>query len=151
MAEQKNKESVANNRVEYEEYFKEDLEAIEEELKKSKEYSQIIDAQISTLSNRSYGDNRGAQHYLIEHIANAVQLQTQRQGLRKDRFAIKKAILDYSAKFADNEGSENQSELLKKIESIIRNDKEKKIETTPDQTNTEDLDKQIDKILEEDN
>lgn len=148
MSDNKDKDSVNSNRQEFEGYFKEDLEAIEEELEKSKEYSEIIDKQIKVLTGENYGANKTAQHYLIEHIANAVQLQTQRQGLRKDRFAIKKAILDYSAKFADNTDAGDKSELIKKIEEIIKNDKQ----TDQEQKTilNENLDSEIDKILEED-
>ena len=72
----------------YADYFKEDLEAINEELETSKKYSQIIDKEIEALSKPGL-NSKGSQHYLIEHITNAVQLQTQRGGLREDKVNIK--------------------------------------------------------------
>ena len=108
----------------FNEYFEEDLKAIEEELAKSKEYSKIIDAQIETLSSQGpLGPNKGGQHYLIEHIANAVQLQTQRQGLRKDRFAIKKAILDYANKAAEKNDNKNVASFADMIDMLSANNK----------------------------
>lgn len=130
-----------------EKYFEEDLNAIEEELSKSKDYSKIIDEEIQKLMGPSLGTNKGVQHYLIEHITNAVQLQTQRQGLRKDRVAIKKAILDYSSKLANKEeegGSDKDvAELLK---TLIENDK-KQVNITP--TDSKALDSLIDKKIKE--
>lgn len=75
MAGKKDAASINENIEKYKEYFKDDLEAINEELTKSKHYSEIIDKEIEMLSeSNSFGTNKGTQHYLIEHIANAVQL-----------------------------------------------------------------------------
>lgn len=144
----KNEESVKENLTFYEDYFKEELQAIEEELLKSKEYSKIIDAEINKLSGPSLGSNKGAQHYLIEHITNAVQLQTQRQGLRRDKFNIKKAIIDYAAKFADTEESSGAGEILSKIDELIKHDKETaKQQLQVSSASDIDLDAEIDKTL----
>ena len=119
-----NDASLNENLKKYQEYFSEDLEAIEEELKKSKGYSEIIDREIKNLETTTLGPTKGSQHYLIEHISNAVELQTQRQGLRRDRFAIKKAIIDYASKFADVEEKEgSQADLSKLIEELLNKDK----------------------------
>ena len=145
---EKNKESIESNVEKYKEYFKDDLDAIEIELSKSKEYSKIIDDEINKLTGPSLGMNKGGQHYLIEHITNAVQLQTQRQGLRRDRFAIKKAILDYASKFADNEEAEasTQENYLKEIAKLIAEQKEQL--PTKAENSDEDLDAEIEKMLE---
>jgi hypothetical protein len=108
----------------YQEYFKEDLTAIDEELKTSKDYSAIIDKEIKELSAPGLGVNKGAQHYLIEHLENAIALQTQREGLRKDRFAIKKAIMDYSNKNDTNNDSDI-NDLIKKLNETIAKDRAK--------------------------
>ena len=145
-------DGIKDVKVTFEEYFKEDLDAIEEELTQSKKYSDIIDNEIDKLSTPSLGSNKGSQHYLIEHINNAVALQTQRQGLRKDRFAIKKAIMDYAAKFADNQDSnseENLTELINKLLEKDKKDLKTNIISEPDSTEDEDLDSAIDNILEE--
>lgn len=143
----KNEESVKANLSFYEDYFKEELLAIDEELKKSKDYSEIIDKEINKLAGPSLGSNKGAQHYLIEHITNAVQLQTQRQGLRRDKFNIKKAIIDYAAKFADNEEVNGAGEILEKINELIELDKHSKVETVNNSAPDVDLDAEIDKQL----
>lgn len=150
--ENKKLKRVQENQVVFEEYFKEDLDAIEDELKKSKEYSAIIDSELEKLSTPTLGGGKGSQHYLIEHITNAVQLQTQRQGLRRDRFNIKKAIMDYSSKFLDKEENvdENIAELLnnfikKSSENVITTIKE-----DPSEVDDSDLDKEIDNLLNDD-
>ena len=149
MASKKDKNSIEQNIETYKKYFEEDLSAIEEELKKSKEYSVIIDSEIEKLSGPSLGSNKGVQHYLIEHITNAVDLQTQRQGLRRDRVAIKKAILDYAMKFADEENdvNGNAAELTDLINKLLEKDRidNSKNEKVID----ENLDNEIDNILNE--
>lgn len=142
-------DGIKGNREVFEEYFKEDLDAIEEELTQSKKYSTIIDDEINKLSAPSLGVNKGSQHYLIEHINNAVALQTQRQGLRKDRFAIKKAIMDYAAKFADKDDGNSTDDISELLSKILERDKKvystKKLEISQDET---DLDESIDDILD---
>lgn len=145
-------DGIKDVKVTFEEYFKEDLDAIEEELNQSKKYSDIIDSEIDKLSAPSLGSNKGSQHYLIEHINNAVALQTQRQGLRKDRFAIKKAIMDYAAKFADNQNNnseENLTELINKLLEKDKKDLKTNIESNLGSTEDIDLDSAIDDILGE--
>lgn len=129
---------------EYEKYFKEDLEAIEEELSKSKEYSKIIDKEIEMLSAPGL-PSKGSQHYLIEHITNAVQLQTQRQGLRKDRVAIKKLIMDYQRK-DDLKDVGDEQNILDEVKKLL--EKDKKIDSKDlKPKNDVNLDSEIDNIL----
>lgn len=146
----KNLKSIESARKEFEAYFKDDLDAIEEELKKSKEYSEIIDSEIDKLSAPSLGSNKGTQHYLIEHITNAVQLQTQRQGLRKDRFTIKKAIMDYASKFTEENGGK-EGEIMDLLNKLIDKDKTSNMNhintSVNNLQNDVDIDSEIDDIL----
>ena len=146
---EKDKESIAKNVDKYKDYFKDDLDAIEIELAKSIEYSKIIDGEIDKLTGPSLGMNKGGQHYLIEHITNAVQLQTQRQGLRRDRFAIKKAILDYAAKFADNQAQEldTSENYMNAIAKLIQEQKEQVNNKVIDDVS---LDDEIERSLQKD-
>lgn len=131
----------------YRAYFKEDLDAIEEELAKSKEYSQIIDKEITALSAPGLA-TKGSQHYLIEHITNAVELQTQRQGLRKDRVAIKKLIMDYANRKEDRESGEGDADNLNDAMNKLL-----ALSSKPDMSvkeRPEDIDSDIDKALGDD-
>ena len=145
----KNKNSLTENTSKFEEYFKEDLDAIEEELNKSKEYSQIIDSEIRKLSAPALGNNKGSTRYLIDIIENAVALQTQRQGLRKDRVAIKKSIMDYAMKFADDENDnvDNANEIMDALNKLLESDKSSTSKKPLDNKN---LDDEIDNILDND-
>ena len=145
----KNKNSLTENTSKFEEYFKEDLDAIEEELNKSKEYSQIIDSEIRKLSAPALGNNKGSTRYLIDIIENAVALQTQRQGLRKDRVAIKKSIMDYAMKFADdeNDSANNSNEIMDALNKLLESDKSSTSKKPLDNKN---LDDEIDNILDND-
>ena len=140
--------SVEENKKLFEDYFKEDLAAIEEELTKSKSYSEIIDEEIKKLSAPSLGSNKGGQHFLIEHITNAVQLQTQRQGLRRDRFAIKKAILDYAAKFLDNEESHDDAATEELLRKLLSREKPSETPIVASSAQDSDLDAAIDSALD---
>lgn len=112
--------------AEFEEYFKEDLDAINEELAESKRYSNIINTEIDRLSSPSLA-TKGSQHYLIEHITNAVNLQTQREGLRKDKVAIKKTIMDYAIRSLDKKKNENldDSNFMEAINRLLEEEKSK--------------------------
>lgn len=139
-----NNESVQK----YLKYFSEDLDAIEEELEKSKEYSKIIDDEIAKLSGvQSLGSNKGSQRYLIEHITNAVSLQTQRQSLRKDRVAVKKMIIDFASR--DNKSEDGQAiNIAETVERLINKTKENMTSQVSSQSNDM-LDSDIDAILGE--
>lgn len=146
----KNKESLNEELSKYEKHFSEDIKAIDEELEKSKGYSDIIDNEIKKLTAPGMATNRGGQHYLIEHITNAVQLQTQRQSLRKDKFAIKKAILDYALKFADDDiGSDGTADYTAILQKLLDADKKEKTKDSTVILN-EDVDSEIDRQLEND-
>lgn len=129
----------------YYKYFKDDLSAIEEELAKSKNYSAIIDKQLEDLGRSNYSS--GSQRYLIDHIENAVQLQSQRQSLRKDRFNIKKVIMDYSNR--ENAGNSEEASLIEVVKDLMRVQKNNIQSNTEShsQQNDEDLDSEIDNIL----
>lgn len=135
-----------NKYTEFEKYFAEDLKAIEEELAKSKEYSAIIDNEIQNLKATAVGMVKGNQRYLIDHIHNAVELQTQRQSLRRDKFAIKKAIIEYTNK---NDTGSASGEFQELLEKMIASDRKEKITNTTVSTQSEvDLDAEIDRLLE---
>lgn len=128
---------------ELEEYFSEIIEGLEIEFKKSEEYSKKIDAEIEKFGNTMA--SRGTQLFLTEHIRNAIALQSQRQSLIKDKFTIKKAILDYTAK--DKNAETASKSLFEELSKLINQDKTKIIEEKH-AVNQEDLDKQIDELLE---
>ena len=141
---------MADKKQEYEQYFQEILDELEKEFAKSNEYSKTIDDEIKKFSD--FANSKGGQHYLIEHIRNAITLQSQRQSIIKDKFSIKKAILDYTFK-DDDEGSEQN--LFKELQKLVQ-DSKKKIDKSNQKhqevaTKIEDtsLDAEIDELLED--
>jgi hypothetical protein len=137
---------AGDKRSEFENYFADILEELEKEFTKSDQYSKKVDDAISMFEES--GASKGAQHYLIEHIKNAISLQSQRQSLIKDKFGIKKAILDYAMKRTEDETS--GKELFEEIERLVKMDKEK-IKATDTVENDESLDDRIDEILDDHN
>jgi hypothetical protein len=133
---------------EYELYFEEILKELEREFEKSNLYSEKIDSEIKKFEELM--PNKGTQYFLIEHLKNAVALQSQRQSIIKDKFAIKKAVLDYVMK--DNKDEAEGKILFEELTKIVQADKEKlksitdKVEST--MKKQEDIDQKIDEILD---
>jgi len=137
----------------FKKYFNDDIDAIKIELEKSKEYSSLIDNEIDKLrshSNSGFSQTttRGVQHYLIEHLKNAVSLQSQRQSLRKDLFSIKKVIMDYANKAEMNNMTEKDSKSLIECVNNLLHEQEKLILSNRKKQSSEKLDEEIEKILE---
>jgi hypothetical protein len=135
------------NKKEFEEYFREIVAELEREFEKSDRYSQKIDAELRKFDESLPGKN--SQYYLIEHLKNAIELQAQRQSLIKDKFAIKKAILDYSIK---TDADENEGKtLFDELSKLVKLDKEKfeQIKKKIDDNDAKKLDEKIDELLEQ--
>jgi hypothetical protein len=135
------------NKKEFEDYFREIVAELEREQEKSDRYSQKIDAELRKFDESLPGKN--SQYYLIEHLKNAIELQSQRQALIKDKFSIKKAILDYSMK---NEEDENAGKVLfDELSKLVKVDKDKleDLRKKIDANDAKKLDEKIDELLEE--
>jgi hypothetical protein len=135
------------NKKEFEEYFREIVTELEREFEKSDRYSQKIDAELKKFDESLPGKN--SQYYLIEHLKNAIELQAQRQSLIKDKFSIKKAILDYSIK---TDADENEGKILfDELSKLVKLDKEKfeQIKKKIDEKDAKKLDEKIDELLEQ--
>jgi hypothetical protein len=131
----------------YQEYFKGILEELEREFKKSEEYAKKIDDEIKKFEGSI--TSKGTQYYIIEHLKNAIELQAQKQSLIKDKFAIKKAILDYSIKTETNEN--DGKTIFAELSKIVKIDKQKLDELGKKIDNSqspEELDRKIDELLE---
>lgn len=121
---------------EFSDYFKDDLKELEEEFKKSSAYSAKIDTEIERFSE--IFASKGGQHYMIEHMRNAIQLQSQRQSILKDKVAIRKLILDYTMRSKEEENSGKSTfdllnELLKKDNKVVTIVEEKHIDRKIDE------------------
>jgi hypothetical protein len=135
------------NKKEFEDYFREIVAELEREQEKSDRYSQKIDAELKKFDESLPGKN--SQYYLIEHLKNAIELQSQRQALIKDKFSIKKAILDYSMK---NQDDENAGKVLfDELSKLVKVDKDKleDLRKKIDSNDAKKLDEKIDELLEE--
>lgn len=147
MAKNNSKEfnDLKNNIAYLEEYFKEDFDDLETEYKKSKEYSQIIDAQIKELTDAiAEGNARGAQHYLTEYISNISSLQSQRQSIIKDRVNMKMKIIELYKKQQDTAGNGDTEKIASLLEKFINSTPEPvKEEVISQPQNEEDLDAEL--------
>lgn len=99
----KKKEAPTNEiRKEYEDYFNEVLEELDETQEKMKSYLEIVDEQIEQF--RSIPQKSGSK-YLVENVKNAAEIVGQLQGLTKEKFNVRKTILDFERKERSGEVS----------------------------------------------
>lgn len=136
----------------YSEYFKQELEDLEKVAKETDKYSEIISEQIEMLHKSASMHAKGSQHYLVEHMKNAVSLQTQKQSLLKDRMNLKKVILDYSIKELKGEQDVDIMESINKYIGLLKEQHDNvknEMSKTADILNTDNIDTEIDNILEE--
>jgi len=131
------------DRTEFEEYFKEILCEIDAEYKKTVEYEEIIDAEIKRFTE--FSNSKGGQHYLIEHIQNSISLRSQKQSLIKDKFTVKKAILDYTLKSKTEVGS--KEDIFMEISKLIEETKNNIILPKENLKISTEIDSKIDEIL----
>lgn len=129
----------------FEEYFKDDLAMLDKEFKKSLSYAAKIDNEINKFDGLV--GTKGAQHYLIEHIKNAIALQTQRQSILKDKFSIKKTLLDYSIK-SDNADSESNKSLFDSLNKLIKEGINLRAQEKIPEAQSKDIDSKIDEIVD---
>lgn len=130
----------------YEDYFKDDLELLDREFKKSLNYAEKIDKEIDKFDGLVGA--KGAQHYLIEHIKNAIALQSQRQSILKDKFSIKKTLLDYSIK-SENADSESNKSLFDELNKLIKEGVNARTKAVPaPEVQIKNIDDEIDKIVD---
>ena len=145
--------SIENEKLKkYREYFADDIAAIENEIKKSEVYSAIIESEIKRFQSTQNGvPMKGGQHYLIEHVKNAVALQSQKQSLLKDKVALKKIVMDYSEKSANDESMDSiQKELVRYTQNLKRIENKVEVFTGTDSDN-ENLDNEIERRIKEEN
>jgi hypothetical protein len=93
----------------YEEYFKSDLDDIQKTIGDIDAYKKTIDGRIGIMTSAG---SRGGEHYLTEHIKNAIALQTMKETLLQDRFSIHKSIMDYAVKAAASDSDDNEATLI---------------------------------------
>lgn len=135
----------------FKEYFQDAITELNIEFNKSKEYSLKIDREIKKYDEIVQTGRGNSQHYLVEHIKNAIALQTQRQSIIKDKFSIKKAVLDYSIKSdaIDNDSSKNIFEEITKMVDFAKLTQASNLSTTKiSEEQHEEIDDQIDAAAE---
>lgn len=114
----KRKEAPTNEiRKGYEDYFEEVLEELDETQEKMKSYLEIVDEQIEQF--RAIPQKSGSR-YLVENVKNAAEIVGQLQGLTKEKFNVRKTILDFERKERSGDvGSEDLVEVLRQQSQAI--------------------------------
>ena len=141
---------------EYRSYFKEDEEALQGIITRLETLQSISDNQINAIAQVSQGGtsvSRGTQHYLIEHITNAIQIQSQMQSVLKDKRSIKESALTLAIKKAGGEeNTDDAKAILASLTTVISDMKKKnqaaveKLESAVENTIT---DEESDQLNEE--
>lgn len=126
MAKKSKEEHISTETKAYIDFFKEPLEELENNLRKSKEYTEQLDKFIQDLTK---SPSRGAPQRLMEAFETIVELQSQKQQNIKEIFNIRKSILDYTFKEKGDDASDfyqlyNEMKALVKLpreEIVIEN------------------------------
>lgn len=114
---------------EYRSYFKEDEEALQSVISRLEKLQSISDKQIdaiAAISQQGTSASRGTQHYLIEHVTNAIQIQSQMQSVLKDKRSIKESALTLALKKAGGEeNTDDAKAILASLTTVISEMKKK--------------------------
>lgn len=105
----------------YRDYFKDDESALQNLVERLEKLQNISDQQITTIASAAQG--RGTQHYLIEHITNAIAIQSQLQSVLKDKRSIKEKSIDLALKTSRGEDSGDGNEILTSLQNLIKEQK----------------------------
>ncbi len=116
---------------EYRSYFKEDEDALQGIIARLQTLQTISDNQINAIaqvSQQGTSVSRGTQHYLIEHITNAIQIQSQMQSVLKDKRSIKESALTIALKKAGGEeNTDDAKAILASLTTVISEMKKKNL------------------------
>jgi hypothetical protein len=125
MAEEPNKsDQEVRDRRFYTNYFKDNIEKIEQSLAMVDKYAAIIDKEIADLSPKDGAfPQRGTQMYLAQHMENAISLLAQRKELQRDMVAIKKLVLDYSIKDERANNADDDKSLYDILNKLVESNK----------------------------
>lgn len=111
------KKNIPDSSTEFLEFFKTEVERIENEIKRVTNMQE----KLSQFTSR-YEDSvttRGAAHYYIESIKNELQASSQKQSLIRDMRDLRKMALDYSIKMTGDEGDGSVAAMQKKMMELV--------------------------------
>ena len=132
-------------------YFNAELEKINISYNKCEEMEQIINKHITAIDNAPAG--KGTQHYLIEHTANMISIQTEKQSLVKEITSLKQKAIEFAMKITNKEESLSDHEaIMLALDKLI--EKEKKMSFTQSKPAPQDdatLDDEIQRRLQKPN
>jgi hypothetical protein len=111
--------NVKSETQQFEDYFKNDLDAINGTIADIDSYKTGIDSRIDMM--RGSG-SRGGEHYLTDHYKNAIALETMKATLLEDRFQIHKTIMDYAVKATAGGGDDNEAALISIARRLYQNE-----------------------------
>ena len=132
MADEKEKNQIFKYADEYREYFKEDEDALQGVVDRLTKLQTISDTQITQIEQYTLSGSaasRGTQHYLIEHITNAIQIQSQMQSVLKDKRSIKESALTLALKKAGGEENTDDAKAILASLTTVISDMKKRNQT----------------------
>lgn len=130
---------------EYLKYFSDENTKLKESYDKCTSLEKTMDEQIAAITAQPAG--RGTQHYLIDHITNAISLQNQKQSIAKDMSDLKKTALGYAIKeMVGDEDTTGKDNVLAMLSELIKKEKKDGKTDAPSPAKDE---ADIDKAIEE--
>ena len=134
---------------EYLEYFSDENDKLKASYDKCVELEKKMDEQINAITAQPAG--RGTQHYLIDHITNAISLQNEKQSIAKDMSDLKKTALGYAIKdMVGDEDTTGKDNVLAVLSDLIKEEKKKEAAVAqPKKADDSAVDAEIEKKINE--
>jgi hypothetical protein len=142
-------EKLISKANEYLTYFSDESDKLKASYDKCVQLEKTMDDQISAITAQPAG--RGTQHYLIDHITNAISLQSEKQSIAKDMSDLKKTALGYAIKdMVGDDDTSGKDNVLAMLSELIKQEKKSEAENKTDGKkiqNDSDLDAEIEAKL----
>lgn len=134
----KQKQKIFEDADDFKSYLKEDEEELKSVYDHLLKLQELSDNQLNQLSTALPG--KGTQRYLVDHITNAISIQSQIQSVLKDKRAIKENALQLALKQTNGEDVGDAAAILAALQKQIN---ERKLEKH--KNNASSLEKKIEK------
>lgn len=115
------KKQIFESADEFKSYLDDDIKELQSVYEHLLTLQQLSDGQLEALSTAVPG--KGTQRYLVDHITNAIAIQSQIQSVLKDKRAIKENALQLAIKQSNGEDTGDSSAILAALQKVVNEQK----------------------------
>ena len=128
----KQKQQIFESADEFKGYLEDDIKELQSVYEHLLTLQELSDGQLEALSTAVPG--KGTQRYLVDHITNAIAIQSQIQSVLKDKRAIKENALQLAIKQSNGEDTGDSSAILAALQKVVNEQKIEKRKNKADAT-----------------